>query len=230
MKADELIAYHPQVFHTADARAWASIQSRGLLPAKDLLVDAVGGSGSGPGERRLRSQVLTTEGADGHVVVIRDQKPLKFLDDVLEEGTTREEFLHLLDSRVFFWATAERLGRLLRGRMYRTTPQVVLTVDTRSLVEAYGEVIEVSPYNTGSAHVPSAPRRGKSVSQRLDDFEYDAWRAKRRKADAAVVEATIPGAVPDILDHVVRVDDFPGPHFPTSSTEPQLDTVASDTP
>ncbi|MBK9726446.1 MAG: hypothetical protein IPO89_15815 [Actinomycetales bacterium] len=214
MHADELIAYHPQLFHTADARAWASIESRGLLPAEDLLAAAAGGLGSGRRERRLRSRVLTMEGADDHVVVIRDQIPLKFLDDVLEEGTTREEFLHLLDSRVFFWATPERLLRLLRGRMYRKTPQVVLTVDTRSLIEVYGRVIEVSPYNTGSAHVPSAPRRGKSVFRRLDDFDYEGWRAKRRKADAAVAEVTIPGAVPDIFDHVVRVDRFPGPHFP----------------
>lgn len=154
------------------------------------------------------------KGADDHVVVIRDQIPLKFLDHVLEEDTTREEFLHLLDSRVFFWATEERLMRLLRGRMYRNTPQVVLSVDTRSLIEAYGHVIEVSPYNTGSAHVPSAPRRGRSVFRRLDDFDYDGWRAKRRKADAAVAEVTIPGAVPDIFDHVVRVSHFPGPDFP----------------
>lgn len=159
-----------------------------------------------------------TDRAD-HTVVVRDQLPLKFLDRVLEKGTSREEFLETLDERCFFWASEHRLLRLLRGRMYRKTPQVVLTVDTATLVDAYGDKIELSPYNSGSAHVPTAPKRGKETFQPIDRYDYDGWRRARGKSGDAVVEVTILGPVPDIMNHVTAVRHFPGADFEPRDSE-----------
>jgi len=97
VKPEDLIARHPRVFHTADARAWPSIQAQGLLPAT-MLLEACGAPGSpGPRQRRTTSQVLTLTDRVDHTVVVRDQLPLKFLDRVLENGTSREEFLDILE-------------------------------------------------------------------------------------------------------------------------------------
>lgn len=213
MNPDDLIARHPSVYHTADARAWPSIQARGLLPAA-MLLEACGVPAGPPSrQRRTTSQVLTMADLADHTVVVRDQLPLKFLDRVLENGTSREDFLGILDERCFFWASEERLFRLLRGRMYRKTPQVVLTVNTTTLVLEYGDRIELSPYNSGSAHVPTAPKRGKTTFRPIERYDYDGWRRARGRSADALVEVTVLGPIPDILNHVSAVRHFPGSDF-----------------
>lgn len=213
MRTDELIRLHPHVFHTADARAWDSIQARGLLPTR-MLLELVGANPPGPRERSVAYDVPHTEiGSQREIVVIRDQKPLKFLDRVLHDDTTADEFLRILDERCFFWASEDRLRRLLNGKNYRETKQVVLTIDTRSLVAAYGDIIELSPYNSGSAHVPNAPKRGRTTFQTIGNYDYDGWRSKRGKSGDALVEVTVPGAIPDLMAHVVQVRTFPGSDF-----------------
>jgi hypothetical protein len=142
--------------------------------------------------------------------VIRDQGPLKFLDRCLEPGTTPEEYLAALNGRVFFWLTAERVERLLGARRYRTKPQTVLHLDTARLLDRYGDQVQLAPYNTGSMHVPNAPRRDIDVFVDLDKYPYDKWRACRGGRSDAVVELTVPYAVPDVSDFVVRVERWNG--------------------
>jgi hypothetical protein len=204
MHVETLIDRHPQVFHTADARAWDSIQTHGLLPTS-MLRDLVGADFTGA---RRRSTVYTVPGSN-HTVVIRDQQPLKFLDRVLHEDTTEQEFLDILDGRCFFWATEDRLMRIVNGRNYRKTPQVVLSVDTASLVSAYGDIIELSPYNSGDVHLPGLPRRGRSTFKRIADYDYNYWVKFRGRSADPVVEVTVPGPIPNILDHVSQVRMFP---------------------
>jgi len=212
---DELISRYPRIYHTADARAWSAIQRFGLLPANQLR-DTAGLGASTPSARRADSELVTLPG-EGHVAILRDQKPLKFLSEVLDDETSVEQFLEILDSRCFFWASEARLLRLLNGRHYRAMQQVVLTLDTASPVSGYEDLIELSPYNSGSAHVPNAPVRGKTTFKRLADYDHAAWQRKRGKSGDALVEVTIRGAVPDLSNHLAEVRHFPGPDFPGSS-------------
>jgi hypothetical protein len=139
---------------------------------------------------------------------------MKFLNDCLDADTTPQQFLDELNGRVFFWMTEERLRRLMGGRFYRNNPQLVLQFDTGEVLERYGEVAELAPYNTGSMHVPNAPTRGRSVFSRIDDYPYDAWRRRRGASEDAVVEFTIPEAVPDAADLTFQVERWVGggPH------------------
>lgn len=211
MQPETLIANHPKLFHAADARAWPSIQAHGLLPTSAIL-DRYGA----PGEvmeaalSGIRRRTIVVESTDGHTAVVRDQAPLKFLDRVLTSDTTVQEYLDLLNGRCYFWATKERLDRIVNGRLYRRTPQVILTIDTRSLVEKYGHVVELSPYNSGSAHVPNAPQRGRGTFLPVHEYDYEDWRRRRGKASEAVVEVTVPGPVPDILAHIIDVHVIDG--------------------
>ncbi len=191
----------------ADASAWPSIQRHGLLSTAALLDEfeasqsildaALGGV--------RRDTIHLSHPLHGEAV-IRDQAPLKFLDVCLTPGATVQDFLNSLNHRVFFWATPARLERLLGARRYRRGRHVIMHVDTASLVARYGSTIELAPYNTGSVHVPNAPARGPEVYQRIGDYPYATWAAKRGRNQDAVVEVTVANAVPDIFDHLTQVE------------------------
>jgi hypothetical protein len=207
MHIEQLVIAHPRLYHMAEADTWDSIQQRGLLSTA-AIVDLYDLSGE---ERevilhQVRKRSITLDSIELGKITIRDQLPLKFLAECLTADTTSEQFLEALNGRVFFWLGLHRLITLLRARQYRSARQTVLTLDTAKLLEAYAGVAELAPYNTGSMHVPTAPRRGKAVFQAVADYPYDEWRKKRGSGADAVVELTIPYAVPDIAKYVLKVE------------------------
>src|SRR4029077_20238876 len=96
-------------------------------------------------ERRPESVKISRDGLAE--AVGRDQKPMtrSALEKCLTDGTTPEEWFETLNARVFFWLSKDRLQGLLDARAYRGRPQTVLTLDTRSLVEANRDRIRLSP-------------------------------------------------------------------------------------
>lgn len=211
MELDELLERHPTVYHMAEDGTWPSIRSRGLLSTA-ALVDLY----NPPAATRsrilhgVRRTSVTMTAASLPPVVIRDQLPLKFLDRCLSPGTPPQAFLDALNGRVFFWLSEQRLRRLLDARMYRRSPHVVLHVATASLLSCYAASAELAPYNTGSMHVPTAPRRGPDVFVPIIDYPYDDWRRRRGASGEPAVELTVPWAVPDVADHVARVERWHG--------------------
>jgi hypothetical protein len=211
MELDELVERHPTVYHMAEDGTWPSIKSGGLLSTA-ALVDLY----NPPAATRsrvlngVRRSSVTLKTASLPPAIIRDQLPLKFLGRCLNPGTTPQAFLDALNSRVFFWLTHERLRRLLNARMYRRSPHVVLHVDTQRLLARHAAAAELAPYNTGSMHVPTAPKRGTDVFVPISDYPYDDWRRKRGSSGEAAVELTVSWAVPDVADHVYRVERWNG--------------------
>jgi hypothetical protein len=139
-------------------RRLASIRRHGLL-STSRLAEPIRSAGGGRG-RILRS-VRTSSVALRHTlhgtVVIRDQMPLKYLEDVLLPGTTPEVFLQALNDRVFLWVDARRVGTLIRAAAKRgKETQTVVTFSTHDVLRSYGSVAELAPYNTGATFVPSA--------------------------------------------------------------------------
>jgi hypothetical protein len=204
---NRLLAEHPVVYHMAEDGSWPNIAARGLL-STSALVDLF----NPPSEIReavlgqvRRTSTILTHPEHG-TAVIRDQAPLKFIDRCLTEGSTRQQFLDALNGRVFFWVTRARLDRLLGARLYRAKPHVVLHVDTARLLEDHGEDVQLTPYNTGSVHVPNMPKRGPEVFVDIRDYPYDEWRRKRGAAGEALVELTVPYSVPDIAQYTIRVE------------------------
>jgi hypothetical protein len=208
MELSLLIDRYPTLYHMAEDGAWPSIREHGLLstqalvdlfdPPADVRVDILGA---------VRRDSIEIEHPIYGRARVRDQRPLKFIDSVLTPGTSRAEFLDALNGRVFFWLSYERLTRLLGARLYRNRRQMVLHVDTAALLETYGALAELAPYNTGSMHVPTAPPRGADVFVPIVDYPYDEWRRRRTNTDA-VVELVIPYAVPDIARYVTRVETW----------------------
>jgi hypothetical protein len=141
---------------------------------------------------------------------IRDQRPLKFIDRCLTDGATQQQFLDALNGRVFFWLTQKRLTTLLNARLYRSSEHTVLHVDTSALLARHGGVAQLAPYNTGSVHVPTAPKRGADVFIDIADYPYDDWRRRRGSSSDPIVELTLPYSVPDIAEFTVRVETWRG--------------------
>jgi hypothetical protein len=211
VRRDDLVRKHPTLYHMAEDGTWPSIQAHGLLSTQ-ALVDLYNPEPDQRDEilaKVRRASITLTDPSLGHAV-IRDQRPLKFLNACLLPDTSPQQFLDALNGRVFFWLTRERLTKLLGAKLYRQKQHSVLHVDTRELMLRYGDVVQLAPYNTGSMHVPTAPRRGSDVFVDIDRYPYDAWRAKRGKQGDAVVELTVPYAIPDIAQMTVRVERWHG--------------------
>jgi hypothetical protein len=208
MKVADLVRLYPTLYHMAEDGTWPLIHDRGLL-STEAIVDKYQPA---PEVRsrildQVRRESIVLTNAEFGTITIRDQLPLKFLDRCVTDGTTPRQFLDALNGRVFFWLDINRLRTLLGARRYRTARHVVLCVDTARLLRVYGPTVQLAPYNTGSMHVPTAPKRGADVFTDVADYPYEHWRAKRGTGSTgAVVELTVPYAVPDIADLVDRVE------------------------
>jgi hypothetical protein len=210
MDVEELVARHPRVFHTMSATAWPSVQRHGLLSTQRL-IDLFGLDAAERdrllGAPRKQSTVLRAPGLPP--AVIRDQKPMKFLAEKIDPDSSLPEYLTAINSRVFFWASPERLARLRQAKEYRTEDQVVLHLDTRALVERHGPRIELCRLNSGAVTQKNHPLRGHRSWLPIADYPYEEYR-RRHGRDGALVEVTVLDAVPDVLDLIDRIEGAPG--------------------
>lgn len=206
MDVEELIALHPQVFHTMSATAWPSVQRHGLLSTQQLIdlfdLDAAERDQLRSAPRK-QSTVLRAPGLPP--AVIRDQKPMKFVAEKIDPNSSLTEYLAAINSRVFFWASAERLDRLRQAKEYRSEDQVVLHVDTRAFVERHGPRIELCRLNSGAVTQKNHPMRGHRSWLPIADYPYAEYR-RRYGRDGALVEITVLDAVPDILDLTDKIE------------------------
>lgn len=195
----------------AEPGSWPAIRDHGLLSTSALL-DRYGVAGASraaiEASRRTHCVTITREGLPD--AVIRDQLPMSdaALRKCLKDGLTPADWYRMLNARIFFWLSRARLRRLLGARAYRDRPQTVLTLETRSLVEAHADRIELSPINSGSTIFNPAPR-GRQMFRPIADYDFDGW-CRKRGAEDAVVELVVREGAPDIKDHVITVNDWAG--------------------
>jgi hypothetical protein len=211
LKEEDLIACFPRIWHMAEGGSWDSIRRHGLLSTSALL-DLYGMDGDRrlalEARRRPDSVPIWGEGLPN--AVIRDQKPMtdSALAKCLTGGMTPEEWFRILNKRVFFWPSRDRLHGLLNARAYRGRPQTVLTVDTASLVAAHRGRIELSPINSGATIYNPQPR-GRSTFRSIADYPFEK-RRMTRTSTKSVAELAVRDGVPDIIDHLVAVHRING--------------------
>lgn len=205
----QLARLHPTLYHMAEDGSWPSIRERGLLSAQAIvdLYQPDDETRAGILSAVRRSKITLTRDDLGDMT-IRDQLPAKFLQACMNEGVEPAAFLDALNSRVFFWLRQRRLEVLLNARPYRGLKHTVLHVDTAALLEAYPGRVQLAPYNTGSMHVPTAPKRGPDIFTDLADYRYDQWVAKRGRSGEHIVELTIDYAIPNISSFVNKAETW----------------------
>lgn len=203
MKIDAFVSRYPLLYHMAEKDSWASIKSNGLLSTQAVL-DRFGIAGSARFaiEEEHRAEKVAV-GPPGAQIVLRDQKPMKpsRLEEALIDGTTPRQWYKFLNGRVFMWAREDRLLGLLGARAYKGLEHDVLTIDSKALVQKYGNNIWLCRMNSGNTW-PMPHARG------MDDFKRIANYPTKRGSDTPykeVVEVVVDYSVPDIADFVLEV-------------------------
>jgi hypothetical protein len=74
--------------------------------------------------KRLVSHTLSRAGRPD--AIVRDQKPMSDakLKNCLEPGISPQQWYEILNDKVFFWVSREKLNKLLHARAYRTGPRL----------------------------------------------------------------------------------------------------------
>jgi hypothetical protein len=117
---------------------------------------------------------------------------------------TVSQWMELLNGLVFFWLQDERVSRLLNARAYRSRSHLVLTLDTRRLVNDYSSQIRLSPINSGAAAYLNGSR-GSATFKSIEDFPHPRPRSLS-KPPKYIAELAVPFAVPNILEYTLRVE------------------------
>jgi hypothetical protein len=202
----ELAATYPFLYHMAEANSWGSIQRHGLLSTTALL-DLFGYNAPKreqiESHRRPRSVVI--EHPEYGRAVIRDNIPMtdRALSKCLE-GYTNREWYELLNRKVFFWLSRDRLFKLLGARAYRDKRQTVITVSSAELLARHADKVTLSPINSGST-IMNPVRRGVDTFQPIAEYPFEHWRRKRSRK-GAVVELAVDYSVPDISELTTKVE------------------------
>lgn len=203
--AEEFARSYPTLYHMAEANSWPSILTHGLLSTTALL-DLYGVNG------KERLAIESSRRPDSVVIshpkygsaVIRDQKPMReaALARCLKDCTVREWY-ELINRKVFFWVTEERVNTLLHAKAYRDRHHLVISVKTALLLERYKSAA-LSPINSGSTIYRPVPR-GLATFQPLHSYPYE-YRRRSRGLRGAIAEIAFDYSVPDLSAFVLKVE------------------------
>jgi len=195
---------YPNLYHMAHEDAWESIQRHGLLSTTSILnLWQMTGPERRVIEREVRTSAIELVHPRYGKVVIRDQKPMyeQKLRRALTDCTP-QQWCQLLNRKVFFWPSKERLARHMSARENRGKRHLVLTLDSYRLTTAYEEKITLCALNSGST-IPFAHPRGTQSMIPMRDYPFTERLA--RGPYYTVVEVAVESAVPDILNFVTSV-------------------------
>jgi hypothetical protein len=204
---EELATLYPRLYHMAEAGSWESIAKYGLLSTSALLdLFEIKGRERLHIESRRRAQSYELSHPTHGRAVVRDQKPIieSKLRAALRDCTVKRWY-RLLNRRVFFWLSRERLNTLLSARQYREKPHTVLILDTRSLAQDYAASITLSPMNSGNT-LPIAHPRGPHTFRRMQGYPFQE--RLKRGPYYTVVELAVEGGVSEIARYIIRVDSM----------------------
>lgn len=193
MTLEYFVKKYPRLYRAAEVSARAGILRYGLLPAAEAARRAGVKLPDGP-----RKAQLPIELPDGTQVNLTDNIPLNYknLQSCLDDDLSPEEWVTMLNERVFFWPFRELGEANFQQRLnlgYESEWQVY---DSRALLEPVWDRAEIAPINTGYAKRKPA-RRGKSTFARLKDLDFEDWRRARGMAQLdKIKEVTVAGSIP----------------------------------
>jgi hypothetical protein len=207
MQAELFVKTYPVLFHMAHHEALPGIRKHGLLCTSALLdLFEIHGAGREKIECQMRPASVEIRHPVHGKAVIRDQKPIvndRRLQKALGNSATPRQFHKLLNSMVFFWVSPSRLETLRNAVAYRAEPQLVLTLDTRLVVEAYGQMITLCPMNSGCCR-PMPHPRSPEIFQSIANYDFEHWSKKKGGASKGVVECSVKNRIWNIEKFLIK--------------------------
>lgn len=203
---EELITNCPTLYHMAERGSWESIKQFGLLSTSALLDRyAVELPRRTEIESQHRPASVEIVGEGLPRAIVRDQIPMSDagLERALPDRLSPSDWYELLNAKVFFWLSEDRLHKLTNAKAYRDREHDILEVDTKSLIDAHRSAIWLCPINSGCTK-PMPHPRDETIFTRISDYPYAHWRQRRARRER-VVELAVDHSVSDIKDHVRRV-------------------------
>jgi hypothetical protein len=200
---DEFCERHPKLYHMATSDSLSQIRKFGLLSTQAIL-NLIGSSEEEQVKLRTqrRPELVVLEGGAHGKFTLRDQKPLR--DAALEkclDGMTVPEWYETLNSRVFMWASKDRVESLLSARAYKKSDQLLLTINSEALITRHFQKTSVSTINSGATlYVPV--RRGLQTFVSLANFPTT-------KGTKPIVEVTVADGVPDMDEFILLAEVRP---------------------
>lgn len=192
----------PRLYHLTEVGSWASIERHGLLSTAALL-DLYGVRG--PQRERLLSQrrpeTVRLKRWRVGTAYIRDNKPMN--ETVLRRtlvGMDVSDYYRALNQRVFFFLEEGPLMKLRTAPPYRSRAHELLVLDTAALLSRYGDVAELSPYNSGAVHAGATVQRGPRPFLPIGEYPWEERRNKR----PPIAELTVPGAVQAVTSLLIE--------------------------
>jgi hypothetical protein len=193
-----------RVFHMADVGNWASIEREGLFSAAALVRRAgLTGKAAAP-FLDYRDGQRTLPGGE----TLRDQRPMppSALERCLDPGLKPAGWYDMVNSMVFFWLDADRLGRHRHACASRA--QIVMVIDARALADRHGARAFVTPFNSGNARRAAAPR-GLRTFVPVTRWIKQGWVTEAapgqapRRPNHPPAELAIEGGVPDVMSMLI---------------------------
>ena len=196
---------YPRLYHLTHEDAWSQIERHGLLSTRSILkLWEVESSTRTHIETQIRQDSMELSHPGHGRVVIRDQKPMneKKLRTALVDCTP-QDWCRLLNTKVFFWPSIDRLHTHMAAKGNRGKRHLVLTVDSYRLVTAYERQIALCAMNSGNTN-PFTHKRGRNSFMRMSEYPFRA--RLKRGTYYTVVELTVDRDIPDILDFVLTAN------------------------
>jgi hypothetical protein len=188
MDLDKFEQKHTYLYHLTDQRNYEIIrENHRLLSTKEIL----NLSSYSENERKIllrtRRPVHLSINVNGSTYYIRDQRPISIvnLTKCLTNGWTTEDFIELLNNRVFFWANIKRLRS--HYKRYISENPMIIRVLTQDIL-ALNPNVEFCRLNSGATRSNTywngaPPPRGEETFLFADRFVYP---------ESQVAEVTFP--------------------------------------
>ncbi|MCU1226621.1 MAG: hypothetical protein JWQ42_4714 [Edaphobacter sp.] len=192
MDIDRFVTKYPKLYHMAAPENLDAMRVHGLLSTCSL-TERFGCSVEVTKTLLYshRAKPLAIEHPKYGRATVRDQHPLspKKLAGLLRDGLTVEDYLKLINGRVFFWCDRRRLDSMRSAYAGR---QCVLTIDSRKFLSRYWRRVEICRYNSSDTRA-NKPRT-RPLFEDLSMLDRDAL--------SDIAEVTVPGEVPDVFEFV----------------------------
>ena len=206
---EEMISFHPKLYHVTTRGTWASMMQLGLLSARGL----EDWYRSLPDRQKslVTNHMMRLDSLEAELNMPREI-PNRHRTLPTAAWAVAEDWCERMNVKAFFFLRQEDAEDMVAEYQDHLVPRDMIVVSTESLIEAHRSKIELSAVHScldfpGRRVPPNYPLPGRphdALFCPIADYPYGTWRKLHGRIEA-VRELAVMGGVPDISRHVIDV-------------------------